>query len=247
MLLGINIDHIATVRNARGTVYPSPVEAALVAETAGADLITMHLREDRRHIKDADVFAVRQAISTRLNLEMALTEEMLDNALQVKPQDVCIVPEKRQEITTEGGLAVLGQEKTIATFIEMLEKENIRVSLFIDPDIAQIQAAKDIGASVIELHTGRYADAADEKTRQAELQRIKTAAEFADKNGFCVNAGHGLNIHNVADIARLPEIRELNIGHAIIAQALFLGLATSVKQMKTAIFQAQALAISNEQ
>lgn len=241
MLLGVNIDHIATVRNARGTVYPSPVEAALVAETAGADLITMHLREDRRHIKDDDVFAVRQAIRTRLNLEMALTEEMLDNALQVKPQDVCIVPEKRQEITTEGGLAVLGQEKTIASFIEILEKENIRVSLFIDPDIAQIQAAKDVGASVIELHTGRYADAVHPTERNKELQRIQTAAEFAHQNGFCVNAGHGLNIHNVADIARLPEIQELNIGHAIIAQALFLGLSTSVKQMKTAIFQAKML------
>ena len=241
MLLGINIDHIATVRNARGTVYPSPVEAALIAETAGADLITMHLREDRRHIKDADVFAVRQAISTRLNLEMALTQEMLDNALQVKPQDVCIVPEKRQEITTEGGLALIGQEQTIATFIDKLEAENIRVSLFIDPDIAQIQAALDINAKVIELHTGRYADAADRAEREKELQRIKQAAEFAYKNGMTVNAGHGLNIHNVTQIAQIPEIAELNIGHAIIAQALFLGLAESVKQMKTAIFQAKAL------
>ncbi|MBR6026578.1 MAG: pyridoxine 5'-phosphate synthase [Neisseriaceae bacterium] len=242
MLLGVNIDHIATLRNARGTVYPSPLEAALLAETAGADLITMHLREDRRHIKDDDVFAVRNAISTRLNLEMALTEEMLNNALSVKPDDVCIVPEKRQEITTEGGLDVYSNKAMIADFVQTLTSAGIRVSLFIDPDFDQIQAACEVGAPVIELHTGAYADARGIQQKD-ELHRIEQAATFANQASLIVNAGHGLNIHNVNPIARINTIRELNIGHAIIAQSVFLGLQQSIKQMKDAMFQARLSAV----
>ena len=176
MLLGVNIDHVATLRNARGTRYPSPLEAALVAETHGADLITLHLREDRRHIKDADVFAIKQAIRTRMNLEMALTTEMLDNALQVQPEDVCIVPEKRQEVTTEGGLDVLAQQQTVAEFTQRLNTAGIRVSLFIDADEQQIKAARDVGAQAIELHTGAYADATSHAARQNELVRLEEAA-----------------------------------------------------------------------
>ena len=224
MLLGVNIDHIATVRNARGTTYPSPVEAALVAETHGADLITMHLREDRRHIKDADVFAVKNAIRTRLNLEMALTEEMLENALKVMPQDVCIVPEKRQEITTEGGLDVLAQQEKIAEFTKILTDAGIRVSLFIDADNEQIQAAHDVGAPVIELHTGAYADAHSHAEQIKQFERL-----------------HGLTIHNVTPIAQILAIRELNIGHSLIAQALFLGLPEAVRQMKETMFRARML------
>lgn len=241
MLLGVNIDHVATVRNARGSIYPSPLEAALLAETHGADLITMHLREDRRHIKDADVFAVKNAISTRLNLEMALTEEMLENALQVKPADVCIVPEKRQEITTEGGLDVLSQQYKIAEFIQILTAAGIRVSLFIDADAAQVQASRDVGAPVIELHTGAYADAADQAQRHHQLMRLEEAALQASELGLVVNAGHGLNIHNVASIARILSIQELNIGHALIAQSIFMGLPAAIRQMKEAIFRARSI------
>lgn len=239
MLLGINIDHVATLRNARGTRYPSPLEAALVAETHGADLITLHLREDRRHIHDEDVIAIRQALRTRMNLEMALTEEMREHALRIQPQDVCLVPEKRQEVTTEGGLDVLGQMEKTAQFVHAFSDAGIRVSLFIDPEEAQIQAACDVGAPVIELHTGAYADAPNHRTQQNELMRLEDAAYFASERGLIVNAGHGLNIHNVAPIARIMAIAELNIGHAIIAQALFLGLPEAIKQMKTAIIQAR--------
>lgn len=242
MLLGVNIDHVATVRNARGSIYPSPLEAALIAETHGADLITLHLREDRRHIKDADVFAIRSAIKTRLNLEMAMTQEMLDNALAVQPQDVCIVPEKREEITTEGGLEVIGQSEKVRYFIEKLHAAGIRVSLFIAPDLAQIQAAYDCGARVIELHTGTYADAQSGQEQEHERQRIQTAAEFAAQLGMTVNAGHGLTIQNVAPIAKIPQIVELNIGHSLIAQAIFLGLPEAIKQMKEAIFRARGFA-----
>ncbi|QEY23663.1 pyridoxine 5'-phosphate synthase [Neisseria animalis] len=241
MLLGVNIDHVATLRNARGTTYPSPVEAALIAETHGADLITLHLREDRRHIKDADVFAVKNAIRTRLNLEMALTEEMLDNALAVQPQDVCIVPEKRQEVTTEGGLDVLAQQEKIAEFTQTLTRAGIRVSLFIDADEAQIRAAKEVGAPVIELHTGAYADAPNHEERARQLRRIEEGADFADGLGLVVNAGHGLTIHNVAPIAKIPAIKELNIGHSLISQAVFLGLPEAVRQMKDAMFKARLL------
>ena len=240
MLLGVNIDHVATLRNARGTRYPSPSEAALVAETHGADLITLHLREDRRHIKDADVFAIKQAIRTRMNLEMALTAEMLDNALQVQPEDVCIVPEKRQEVTTEGGLDVLAQQQTVAEFTRQLNAAGIRVSLFIDADEQQIKAARDVGAQAIELHTGAYADAVSHAVRQNELLRLEEAAYFASELGLVVNAGHGLTIHNVAPVARILPIRELNIGHALIAQAVFLGLPKAIRQMKEEIYRARS-------
>lgn len=240
MLLGVNIDHVATVRNARGCIYPSPLEAALLAETHGADLITMHLREDRRHIYDADVFAVRNAISTRLNLEMALTPEMLDNALAVQPADVCIVPEKRQEITTEGGLDVLSQQDKVAEYIQKLTAAGIRVSLFVDADSNQIQACREVAAPVIELHTGAYADAAPQQKR-LQLARIEEAAHQASEMGIIVNAGHGLNIHNVAPIAKILAIQELNIGHALIAQAIFIGLSQAIEQMKTAIFRARSI------
>lgn len=241
MLLGVNIDHIATVRNARGTSYPSPVEAALIAETYGADLITLHLREDRRHIKDADVFAVKNAIRTRMNLEMALTEEMLENALKVMPEDVCLVPEKREEITTEGGLDVVSQQNKVAEYVETLTKAGIRVSLFIDADEAQIQAAKEVNAPVIELHTGAYADAHHAQERAMQLARIENGAHFASELGLIVNAGHGLTIHNVAPIAKILAIQELNIGHSLIAQALFLGLPAAIQQMKETIYRARSL------
>lgn len=240
MLLGINIDHVATLRNARGASYPSPLEAALVAETNGADAITLHLREDRRHIKDADVFAIRQAIKTRMNLEMAMTEEMLANALQVMPEDVCIVPEKRTEVTTEGGLDVAGQPEKVREYVAKLHAAGIRVSLFIDAERAQIQAAYDCGARVIELHTGAYADAPTPAARAAELAKIREAAAFADGLGITVNAGHGLTVQNVGAIAQIEQIVELNIGHSIIAQAIFLGLPDAIRQMKEAMFRARS-------
>jgi pyridoxine 5'-phosphate synthase len=240
MLLGINIDHVATLRNARGASYPSPLEAALVAETNGADAITLHLREDRRHIKDADVFAIRQVIKTRMNLEMAMTEEMLANALQVMPEDVCIVPEKRTEVTTEGGLDVAGQPEKVRDYVAKLHAAGIRVSLFIDAERAQIQAAYDCGARVIELHTGAYADAPTPAARAAELAEIREAAAFADGLGITVNAGHGLTVQNVGAIAQIPQIVELNIGHSIIAQAVFLGLPDAIRQMKEAMFRARS-------
>ncbi len=241
MLLGVNIDHVATLRNARGTPYPSPLEAALIAETHGADLITLHLREDRRHIKDADVFAIKNAVRTRMNLEMALTEEMLENALKVMPEDVCIVPEKREEITTEGGLDVLAQQDKIAAFTKTLTEAGIRVSLFIDADEAQIQAARDVGAPVIELHTGAYADAETPYARATQLQRIEEGANFGSDLGLIVNAGHGLTIHNVTPIAKILAIHELNIGHSLIAQAVFLGLPEAIRQMKEVMFRARSL------
>ena len=240
MLLGINIDHVATLRNARGASYPSPLEAALVAETNGADAITLHLREDRRHIKDADVFAIRQAIKTRMNLEMAMTEEMLANALQVMPEDVCIVPEKRTEVTTEGGLDVAGQPEKVRDYVARPHAAGIRVSLFIDAERAQIQAAYDCGARVIELHTGAYADAPTPAARAAELAKIREAAAFADGLGITVNAGHGLTVQNVGAIAQIPQVVELNIGHSIIAQAIFLGLPDAIRQMKEAMFRARS-------
>ncbi|OSI10819.1 pyridoxine 5'-phosphate synthase [Neisseria canis] len=241
MLLGVNIDHVATLRNARGTTYPSPLEAALLAETHGADLITLHLREDRRHIKDADVFAIKNAIRTRMNLEMALTEEMLENALNVMPQDVCIVPERREEVTTEGGLDVLAQQKKIADYTRTLTCAGIRVSLFIDADEAQIQAAKDVGAPVVELHTGAYAEARTHETQREECSRIEAGAHFAGELGLVVNAGHGLTIHNVTPIAQILAISELNIGHSLISQAVFLGLPEAIRQMKKVMFEARAL------
>lgn len=233
LYLGINIDHVATLREARGTSYPDPVHAALQAELAGANSITMHLREDRRHIQDDDVYRMKVAIQTKLNLEMAVTDEMVEIASKVKPEDCCLVPEKRQELTTEGGLDVVAQEDKIKQACSKLAEAGVRVSLFIDADKAQIDASKRCGAPVIEIHTGHYADLKDEQEKNAELNKIKEMAKYADSLGLQVNAGHGLNIHNVAAIAEIDEIVELNIGHAIIADSIFLGLPEAVKLMKS--------------
>lgn len=237
--LGVNIDHVATIRQARGTRYPDPVYAALMAEQAGADSITLHLREDRRHIQDRDLSAMSGVLQTRMNLEMAVTDEMLDIAVGVRPHDCCLVPERREELTTEGGLDVAGQSPRIADACERLAAAGIRVSLFIDPDERQVNAARDVGAPVIEIHTGAYADAEDEKGMAAELQRIREAAEHAHRIGLRVNAGHGLHYHNVQPIARIAEIRELNIGHAIVARAIFDGLSTAVIEMKRLMTEAR--------
>jgi len=237
--LGVNIDHVATLRNARGTQYPSVVQAALRAEEAGADSITIHLREDRRHIRDEDVHALRPLLQTKMNLEMAVTEEMLGIALNIKPQDVCLVPERREERTTEGGLEVAGNLAAISEACDRLGEAGIRVSLFIAPDIVQIDAAKAAGAPVIELHTGKFADASG-TVQQHELARIQAAAAHARQLGLVVNAGHGLNIHNVHEIAAIPGIEELNIGHAIVAHALFVGWEYAIREMKALMVQAAA-------
>ncbi|MDD1791884.1 pyridoxine 5'-phosphate synthase [Enterovibrio norvegicus FF-33] len=230
--LGVNIDHVATVRNARGTKYPDPVHAAEIAERAGADGITVHLREDRRHIKDRDVYILRDTLQTRMNLEMAVTDEMVAIALDVKPAYVCLVPEKREELTTEGGLDVVGQLEKVKAATQTLTEAGIKVSLFIDADRAQIDAAKACGAPFIELHTGSYADAESEEEMQAELKKIAAGASYAADQGIKVNAGHGLTYHNVTPIAKIPEIYELNIGHAIIGRAVFDGLPKAVADMK---------------
>jgi pyridoxine 5-phosphate synthase len=229
--LGMNIDHVATLRQARRGRYPDPVYAALIAEEAGADSITLHLREDRRHIQDRDVAAMREALQTRMNLEMAVTDEMLRIAQKVLPQDCCLVPESRQEITTEGGLNVAGQAGRIGDAVKALGASGIRVSLFIDPDPEQIEAAQRAAAPVIELHTGAYADSTG-AARAREFERLCSAAKFAARLGLIVNAGHGLNYHNVEPIAAIPEIIELNIGHAIVARAVADGLAKAVRDMK---------------
>lgn len=235
--LGVNVDHIATLRQARGTIYPSVVQAALRAEEAGADSITIHLREDRRHIQDADVYALRPLLQTKMNFEMAVTEEMVGIALKVKPQDVCLVPERREERTTEGGLDVLGNMDRIAEVCDQLADAGIRVSLFIAPDIAQIDAAQKVGAPVIEIHTGKFADS-EGSVQRHELERIKKAVAHAHQLGLIVNAGHGLNIHNVHEIAAIPHIGELNIGHAIVAHAVFVGWEYAVREMKALMVQA---------
>ena len=242
--LGVNIDHVATLRNARGTTYPSPVLAAQLAEQAGADLITLHLREDRRHIRDNDVRLIREVVQTRMNLEMALTPEMLAHALEIKPHDVCIVPERRAEVTTEGGLDVKGHYALVAEYTQKLTLAGIRVSIFIDPDAEQITLAQRAGAPVIEIHTGRYADAVTPGERETELQRVKRAAEFAASLGLIVNAGHGLNYHNVQAVAAIPQISELNIGHAIIGHAVFVGLERAIKEMYALMREARQVAIS---
>jgi pyridoxine 5-phosphate synthase len=229
--LGVNIDHVATLRNARGTKYPDPIRAALLAEQAGADCITLHLREDRRHIKDDDVIRMAPQLVTRMNLEAAVTQEMIDFACRIKPADVCLVPEKRTEITTEGGLDVVRFHKEVAAAVKQLQGENIRVSLFIDADEAQIQAAADVGAPVIELHTGAYADAEGEE-QQKELERIKAGVRWGVQRGLKVNAGHGLHYTNVQAIAAIPQIEELNIGHAIVAHSVFVGWENAVREMK---------------
>lgn len=240
LLLGVNIDHVATLRQARGTIYPDPVQAALLIEQAGADSITLHLREDRRHIQDRDVFLLREQMQTRMNLEMAVTETMLKIADQVRPQDCCLVPESREELTTEGGLDVLAQQSWIQDACARLTESGVKVSLFIDADRAQIEAARACCAPAIEIHTGHYADAGTAQEREQLLQGIVDAAVFADQLGLQVNAGHGLNRANITEIAQIKQIQELNIGHAIIADAVFMGLEASIREYRRLMDMAQA-------
>jgi len=228
--LGVNIDHIATLRQARGTSYPDLLEAAFLVKEAGADAITIHLREDRRHIQDADVYAIRKQINTRLNLELAATDEMVNIACDVLPEDACVVPEKREELTTEGGLDIIGQFDRIQKTTKQLTEHEIRVSLFIEPSIEHIKRVPDIGAPIIELHTGTYANASGDDQRR-ELDRIIEATEYAKSLGIQVNAGHGLDYSNTMAIAKIPEIQELNIGHAIVARAIFVGISRATRQM----------------
>lgn len=228
--LGVNIDHIATIRQARGTPYPDLLEAVRLVEDAGAQAITIHLREDRRHIQDADAYAIRKMCSARLNLELAATAEMVDIACDVLPNDCCIVPEKREELTTEGGLDIIGQFERIRNATQRLGSAGIRVSLFIEPEPEHIRRVLDIGAPVIELHTGAYANATG-AAQQRELARIRNAAEFADSLGIQVNAGHGLDYHNTQAIAAIPPIRELNIGHSMVARAIFVGIRQATAEM----------------
>jgi len=237
--LGVNIDHVATLRQARGTPYPRPAEAAIVAELAGADSITVHLREDRRHIQDDDLLAIQEVMRTHMNLEMAVTEEMLGVAAKIRPSDCCLVPESREELTTEGGLDVVSQQDKIGDACARLAEQEIRVSLFIDPDPAQLDAAVAVGAPVVELHTGSYADA-NGAAEHKELKRIVDAAAHADDIGLTVNAGHGLHYGNVAAIAEIEQIVELNIGHAIISRAVFDGLSVAVSEMKQRMVKARA-------
>lgn len=239
ILLGINIDHVATIRQARLTRYPEPVQAALIAEQAGADGITAHLREDRRHIQERDIRLLKQMIHSRLNLEMAATSDMVDFAREIQPQACCLVPEKRAELTTEGGLDVLSCFEEVRVACSELAAVGCLVSLFIDPETKQIDAALKTGASVIELHTGCYAEASTDKDRKAEFRRLRKAASYAAAAGFQVNAGHGIDYHNVTEICCIPEINELNIGHAIIARALLVGMDRAVRDMKSRIYEAR--------
>ena len=236
--LGVNIDHVATLRQARGTDYPDPIQAALIAEQSGADSITLHLREDRRHIQDADLAALAAVMNTHMNFEMAVTDEMIGIAIRTQPQDCCLVPEKREELTTEGGLDVISQPERIADACSRLAEAGIRASIFIDPDPAQLDAAVAAGAPVVELHTGAFADASDDE-QAAELQRIKVAAEHASNLGLVVNAGHGLHYGNVHEVAVIPQIVELNIGHSIISRSVFDGLAKAVGDMKDLMVKAR--------
>ena len=239
ILLGVNIDHVATIRQARGTRYPEPLQAALVAEQAGADGITLHLREDRRHIQDRDVTMLKDMLQTRMNLEMAVTEEMLGIAATIRPADCCLVPERREELTTEGGLDVAGQRNKISDACARLAQASVRVSLFIDADEGQVQAAADCKAPVIEIHTGHFAEARDHRSRQQELLRVMRAVEMGKSLGLQVNAGHGLDYHNVGLIAAIADIRELNIGHAIVARAIFSGFDAAVREMKQLMLNAR--------
>ncbi|CUX95699.1 Pyridoxine 5'-phosphate synthase [Candidatus Gullanella endobia] len=239
LLLGVNIDHIATLRNVRGTAWPDPVQTAFIAEQAGADSITVHLREDRRHITDRDLQLLRKTIQTRINLEMAVTEEMINIACNIAPHFCCLVPEKRQEVTTEGGLDVASHVDSLRQSITRLKTAGIKVSLFIDANEQQIIAAADVGAPYIEIHTGTYASTNDEAFRLAELTRIHHSVDFAVKLGLKVNAGHGLHYHNIKPIAALTQIQELNIGHAIISRAVIVGLANAVKEMKYLMCEAR--------
>jgi pyridoxine 5-phosphate synthase len=240
MLLGVNIDHVATLRQARGTRYPDPIQAAIAAESAGADSITLHLREDRRHIQERDVRMLRDILQTRMNLEMAVTDEMLEIALQLHPEDCCLVPERREELTTEGGLDVAGQLPRIRDACKRLAEAGIRVSLFIDADPDQIDAAAASGAPCIEIHTGHFADAAPGLAQTEELAHIVEAVRLGEQAGLTVHAGHGLHYHNVQKIAAISGIRELNIGHAIIARALFTGLESAVAEMKRLMQEARS-------
>jgi pyridoxine 5-phosphate synthase len=240
ILLGVNVDHVATLRQARCTRYPDPVDAALLAERAGADSITVHLREDRRHIQERDLRVMRDVLQTRMNLEMAVTDEMLRIAGELRPADCCLVPEKREELTTEGGLDVAGQLDRISAACAGLGDHGIRVSLFVDPDTEQLDAAARSGAPVVELHTGGYADAGSPGDQARELERIQRAARHANRLGLTVHAGHGLHYHNVHAVAAIPEIVELNIGHAIIARAVIDGLAKAVKDMRGLMTAARA-------
>lgn len=230
--LGLNIDHVATLRQARKARYPNLVRAALICEEAGADAITIHLREDRRHIQDADVLILRDMLQTRMNLECAVTEEMISNALQVRPHDICLVPERREELTTEGGLDVVKHFDAVKRATERCLDAGIRVSLFIDPEEKQLDAAKLLGAPAVEIHTGTYADADSVSAHEHELARIQKAVAHGHALGLQVNAGHGLNYHNVLPIVSIPHVAELNIGHAIVAEAVFIGLEAAVKKMK---------------
>ena len=239
ILLGVNIDHVATIRQARGTRYPNPVQAALLAEQHGADGITLHLREDRRHIQDRDVYSLRDMLNSRMNLEMAITQEMLEIAKKVKPADCCLVPERREELTTEGGLDVLGQMDIVKNACEVLAAAGVRVSLFIDADLKQLDAAKQCGAPAIEIHTGHFADVPTREEQQVELDKIITAVDHGVALGLQVNAGHGLDYHNVGAVAAIPSIKELNIGHAIVARAIFTGLPEAVQTMKNLMLQAR--------
>jgi len=239
ILLGVNIDHVATLRQVRHARYPDPVHAALAAESAGADSITLHLREDRRHIQEQDVRALRPLLQTRMNLEMAVTDEMLAIAASVRPADCCLVPERRAELTTEGGLDVLAQPDALRAAVSGLAAAGVRVALFIDPDRPQIEAAARTGAAVVELHTGAYAEASGEAAA-TELERLRAATRLAANLGLEVHAGHGLNYHNVQPLAALPELTELNIGHALIAHALFVGLPAAVREMKALMAEARA-------
>ena len=241
ILLGVNIDHVATLRQARGTRYPDPIQAAIEAEQAGADAITLHLREDRRHIQDRDVEMLKDILQTRMNLEMAVTDEMIAIAEKIKPEDCCLVPERREELTTEGGLDVVGHFDRIKKACKRLADAGVRVSLFIDPDAEQIKAAAKTGAPVIELHTGTFADADSKAEEHVELSNIIQGVKLGQDLGIQVNAGHGLHYHNVTDIATIQGIRELNIGHAIIARAVFTGLKDAVSDMKRLMNEARAL------
>jgi len=236
--LGVNIDHVATLRQVRGTLYPDPVQAAIEAEQAGADIITLHLREDRRHIQDRDVETLRKIIQTRMNLEMAVADEIVVFAQRIRPHDCCLVPERRQELTTEGGLDVVQGKKKITEVCRRLAEAEVRVSLFVDADTKQIEAAAQTGAPVIEIHTGHYADATTDDARREELVRIEQAVQQGLDLKLQVNAGHGLNYHNVQSIAAIPGISELNIGHAIVARALFTGLHEAVREMKRLMTEA---------
>lgn len=239
LLLGVNIDHVATLREARGTRYPDPVQAAFEAEQAGADAVTLHLREDRRHIQERDVEVLKGALQTRMNLEMAVTDAMLAFAIRIKPHDCCLVPERREELTTEGGLDVAGQLARVSEGCAVLKAAGVRVSLFIDAELHQVEAAARAGAPVIEIHTGHYADAQNDQARAAELQRIMAVIKHGKALGLQVNAGHGLHYHNVAAIAALAEVSELNIGHAIVARAVFTGFAEAVREMKRLMCEAR--------